>query len=123
MNGYFQYPEYAWPEPAYGYQAGGALSDHRAGLRWGVPGWRLGGDAGNKKRDDDTDWSAVVKVGLVVGGALAVYLIFRASKVAEPVAERLGDAGVKLLMARGGAGVRGSSAGGARSGDYKLLTA
>jgi hypothetical protein len=93
-------------------------------LRWGVPGWRFGGDAGSKRHDDDTDWSAVVKVGLVVGGALAVFLIYRASKVAEPVAERLGDAGVKLLMARGGVGVRGSSAGGgARPRDYKLLTA
>jgi len=137
MNNYFQYPEYAWSEPVSGYPASsGGWPDHRAGLRWGVPGWRLGELGGSKKPGDGTDWSTVVKVGLVVGGALAVYFIYRASKVAEPVAERLGDAGARLLMARvgGGAGSRGSNVGVARrsSGgrsvvveprDYKLLTA
>ena len=133
MNGYFQYPEYAWSGPAYGYPVDGGWPEYWTGLRFGVPGWHLG-DIGSKKYEGDTDWSTVAKVGLVVGGALAIFLIYRASKIAEPIAERVGEAGAKYLVARGG-GAGGIAALGAGSkqnggghvvvqpGDYKLLTA
>jgi hypothetical protein len=50
----------------------------------------------------DTDWSGVAKVGLVVGGVLAIGLIYFMAKGAAPVADKLGNAGVGLLKARAG---------------------
>ena len=136
MNGYFQYPEYGWSEPAYGYPVGGGRSQYGAGLSFGVPGWRFG-DIGSKKHEGDTDWSTVAKIGLVVGGALAIFLIYRASKIAEPIAERVGEAGAKYLVARSGGagGALALGAAGRKNGarnvesvlaepqNYKLLTA
>jgi hypothetical protein len=68
---------------------------------------KLGNSFGGppKPPPDPTDWSGVAKIALVVGGAAAIYFIYRASKAAAPVAERLGGIAGKLAMARaGGAG-------------------
>lgn len=120
MNGYFQYPDYAWTGPDYGWPSE-HTSEYWTGLRFGVPGWRLG-DIGSKKHEGDTDWSTVAKVGLVVGGALAVYLIYRASKIAEPIAERAGEAGVKYLASRyGGTGAVAALGSGSRKNGHRAL--
>jgi len=120
MNGYFQYPDYAWTGSDYG-SPPGQTSEHWTGFRYGVPGWRLG-DIGSKKYEGDTDWSTVVKVGLVVGGALAVYLIYRASKIAEPIAERAGEVGVKYLAGRyGGSGAVAALGSGSKKNGNRVL--
>jgi len=98
MNRSFPYDPYSF----HGSPSWHAWPSHHAGLRFGVPGWRLGGSGGSG--DGGTDWSTVAKIALVVGGALTVYAIYRASKVAEPIAERVGEVGTRYLIARGGGG-------------------
>jgi hypothetical protein len=117
MNHYFHHHDlHSHPWPGY-----------RSGLGFGVPGWRLG-DIGTSNPKDGRDWTTVAKVALVVGGALAVYAIYRASKVAEPIAERTGEAAAQYLIARGGgAGALGAAKKNGKHitvsrGDYKLLT-
>jgi hypothetical protein len=76
---------------------------------------------------NSTDWSGVAKVALVVGGAAAIYFIYRASKAAAPVAERLGGVAGKLALARAGRGsgsfARPSTMGAEVVSSRKLLTA
>jgi hypothetical protein len=89
-----------------------ALFDDGGGSGSGGGG-RGGGSGGGGRGGRGTDWSGVAKIGLVVGGALAIFFIYRASKGAEPVAERLGNTATRIMAARsfgssGGARVTGS---------------
>lgn len=49
-----------------------------------------------------SDWSGAAKFAVVVGGIVAVYLIYRMSEGAKPVAKRLGGVAEKILSARMG---------------------
>jgi hypothetical protein len=66
----------------------------------------------SRSGDDRTDWSGVVKVGIVASAALALYFIFRSSEGAKPVAKKLGGIAQKIVSARTGG--FGSGGGGAR---------
>jgi hypothetical protein len=48
--------------------------------------------------------STIAKVAIVVGGIVALYLIFKMSEAAKPVAKKLGGVGVKILEARSDSG-------------------
>lgn len=95
--------DYAMAFPPYGmykaYQAATASPDSGStGSNVRSPGGR------GRHGSDDTDWSGVAKIALVVGGAATLYLIYRASQGASKVSERLGAAGVGMLAARSGGG-------------------
>jgi hypothetical protein len=49
-----------------------------------------------------SEMSTIAKLGIVVGGAVAIYLIFRMSEGAKPVAKKLGGMAEKILSARMG---------------------
>lgn len=49
-----------------------------------------------------SEWSIAAKLAVVVGGAVAIYLIFRMSEGAKPVAKKLGGMAEKILSARVG---------------------
>jgi hypothetical protein len=87
-----------------------------------------GGGSGGGRGPRGGDWSGVAKVGLLVGGALAIFFFYRASKAAEPVARRLGNVATKMVTARGlgsSGGFSGGSSGGSSGSPIraKLLSA
>jgi hypothetical protein len=84
----------------------------------GGGGGGRGGGGGGGRGGRSTDWSGVAKIGLIVGGALAIFFIYRASKGAEPVAERLGNTAARIMAARSF-----GSSGGARTSGSRLLNA
>lgn len=55
-----------------------------------------------------SDWSGAAKFAVVIGGIVAIYLIYRMSEGAKPVAKRLGGVAEKIISARMG-GFGGSS--------------
>jgi hypothetical protein len=64
---------------------------------------RRGGGGGGGGRGG-FDWSLLAKAGVVVGGVLAIYAIYRASNVARGIQEETGSAATKIMLARGGKG-------------------
>jgi hypothetical protein len=44
----------------------------------------------------------MLKVGIVLGGALMIYVIYKGTKAMAPVHEAVGGAAAKILAARGG---------------------
>lgn len=57
-------------------------------------------------RRESLDWSLAAKVAIVAGGALAIYLIYHATKFSSSAGEKVGEGATKILAARytGGAG-------------------
>jgi hypothetical protein len=95
------------PPPGYGV-AGVEYDPHGAT----VTGWYGGQDEDLFEQEEDTSYvtgsastsemSTIAKLGIVVGGAVAIYLIFRMSEGAKPVAKKLGGMAEKILSARMG---------------------
>lgn len=67
---------------------------------------RMTADVSTSAPSGPSPWPSIVKIALVVGGALAIYGIYRGSKAAEkfsgPIHGRVGEAAVRMLKARGG---------------------
>ncbi len=110
---YSQNPSY--PDP-YNYEVGALMPSHplplgsSSGASIGA-GERISQPrSSNPAEGTPFDWSTVAKVGIVVGGVLAAYLIYRMSSSAAPIAERMGRAGGKILATRYGGSIRSSSA-------------
>lgn len=152
MSGYFPYPQYSyepWPEVRnYGTAeegfVGAGYFPYPQYLHQPWPEVRNYGtaDEGFVGRGGDSlvSSSTLMKVGLVAGGALAIYFIFRVSRAAEKlesVHEGVGRMAGKVARARYG-GKTSALFGGKSSallesgkpssllesgGDYKLLTA
>lgn len=97
-------PYYRQPEPweYYGYPYG---FDAPVDL-YGYGPFARGPFVGRGGRESDASTSStastVLKVGIVLGGALMIYAIYKGTKAAAPYHEAVGGAAAKLLAARGG---------------------
>ena len=54
------------------------------------------------RESDGSTASTVLKVGMVLGGALMIYVIYKGTKAMAPVHEAVGGTAAKILAARGG---------------------
>jgi len=120
-----EYPHYAYGPQASGYRTGDlsdvtplgvmvpplgimqAFGDHaspspRGGMAWS-PSPR-GSRAPERPEHSEIAWSTVALFGILAGGALAVYLIYKGTKMAVPISEKVGEATTRLLAARYGGG-------------------
>jgi hypothetical protein len=96
----YGHPYYRQPEPweYYAYPYG---FDAPVELRgYGSDPQALVGRGG--REPDGSTASTFLKVGIVLGGALMIYAIYRGTKAAAPIHEAVGGAAVKILAARGG---------------------
>jgi len=101
-----------------------AYPEHRAGLElppwWGIfpvtapfaaaetvrrnlPGSsRDGGPSGSPP--SDSRWPIIALLGILGAGAVAIFLIYKVTKVGRPIGEKAGEAATKILASRYGAG-------------------
>lgn len=104
MNGYHV------PPPGYPYQGPHSQSYEQA---QGAFNETVSGDFGYPVDEEEyatgqivtgaqSDWSGAAKFAVVIGGAVAIYLIYRMSEGAKPVAKKLGGIAEKILGARMG---------------------
>lgn len=116
FHGYGSYqggfPGYGEPRHVGHHHAGGLFEMYQRGAEMAVPSLgayrslqRGSSSDGSRGAAPDrgrssTDWSLAAKVALVAGGALAVYLIYHASKFSSSMGEKVGEGATKLLEAR-----------------------
>lgn len=105
MNGYHV------PPPGYPYQAPHSYEQAQGAFKETVSG-----DFGYPEAHQQimtgarSDWSGAAKFAVVIGGIVGIYLIYRMSEGAKPVAKRLGGIAEKILSARMGDFGGGTSA-------------
>jgi len=96
---------YHVPPPGYPYQAPhsyeqaqGAFSETQVSGDFAQPDYETGQIVTGARND----WSGAAKFAVVIGGAVAIYLIYRMSEGAKPVAKKLGGIAEKIISARTG---------------------
>lgn len=126
FQGFPQRPHYPY-NPHFGYEQAGLeerYPQHRTGDLSDVtlPGvifppigiaQALGGGHGGSSSSSSTPrkpsrgipWSTLALIGILAGGALAVYAIYRGTKASEPLLRKTGEGAARVLAARYGAGL------------------
>jgi hypothetical protein len=125
FQGFPQWPHYPY-NPHFGYEQAG-LEDrypqHRTGdlsdvtpLGVVLPplgiaqalggGGRSSGSSGSSPRHPSKGipWSTIALIGILAGGAIAVYTIYRGTKASEPLLRKAGEGAARALASRYGAG-------------------
>ncbi len=140
MYGYPRYPHYSYhphfaarePMPGLGYEdyyageqsvraglslpgllfppAGIAEWAYESGQGGGSGGGRIERRHGGGGGGGGFNWSLLAKAGVLVGGAFAIYVIYKTSTGARAIQEETGSAATKILLARGGKGAGVASA-------------
>jgi hypothetical protein len=122
FQGFSQRPHYPY-NPHFGYEQAGLEEQYRTGdlsdvtplgvivpplgIAQAFGGGGRGGSTSSptpKRPSRGIPWSTIALIGILAGGALAVYTIYRGTKASEPLLRKAGEGAARALASRYGAG-------------------
>jgi hypothetical protein len=119
FQGFPQQSHYPY-SPHFGYEQAGLEQQYRTGdlsdvtplgvivpplgIAQAFGGSRSTSSSTPKRPSRGIPWSTIALIGILAGGALAVYTIYRGTKASEPLLRKAGEGAARALASRYGAG-------------------